>query len=206
MSKICVKCGRVMNDRANFCMSCGSSEFRAANGGRRVSPARPAIRKDDLRPAEAAGEIRAVEAVREAGDSSLALGMTGAQQAGEAAVENAESAVGSAVEGADNPSVASGDSSTCTGEPEEAPREEGDSSLAPGMTEAAGEAAVEEPVDANSITFVYAEKHVEEPVEQDVPEPKKSRKGLWIAIAAVVLALGLAAVVLFVWPGFLSGK
>ena len=188
MEKICKNCGNVLPEMAKFCTECGNSEF-----------------------VEKAAE--AVDAVREAGDSSLTLGMTEAQQAAEAAAdgaeaaaENAKSAVGSAVEGADNPSVASGDSSTCTGEPEEAPREEGDSSLAPGMTEAAGEAAVEEPVDANSITFVYAEKHVEEPVEQDVPEPKKSRKGLWIAIAAVVLALGLAAVVLFVWPGFLSGK
>ncbi|MBQ9558206.1 MAG: hypothetical protein IJU94_06345 [Clostridia bacterium] len=36
--------------------------------------------------------------------------------------------------------------------------------------------------------------------------PKKSKKGLIIAIIALVLVLGLAAVALFVWPGFLSGK
>ncbi len=36
--------------------------------------------------------------------------------------------------------------------------------------------------------------------------PKKSKKGLIVAIIAIVLALGLAAVAAFVWPGFLSGK
>ena len=36
--------------------------------------------------------------------------------------------------------------------------------------------------------------------------PKKSKKGLWIAIIAIVLVLGLAAVALFVWPGFLNKK
>ena len=38
------------------------------------------------------------------------------------------------------------------------------------------------------------------------PAPEKSRKGLVIAIIAIVLVLGLAAVALFVWPGFLTGK
>ncbi|MBQ6915050.1 MAG: hypothetical protein IJQ65_04965, partial [Kiritimatiellae bacterium] len=37
------------------------------------------------------------------------------------------------------------------------------------------------------------------------PQQKKSKKGLWIAIIAIVLVLGLAAVALFVWPGFLKG-
>ena len=35
--------------------------------------------------------------------------------------------------------------------------------------------------------------------------PKKSKKGL-IAVIAIILVLGLAAIVLFVWPGFLNGS
>ena len=38
------------------------------------------------------------------------------------------------------------------------------------------------------------------------PQPKKSNQGLIIAIVVVVVLLVLAAVALFVWPGFLNKK
>ncbi len=299
MEKICKNCGTALPEAAKFCTECGSSEF-----------------------VEKAAE--AVDAVREAGDSSLALGMTEAQQAGEAAVEGAEGAALSAAEGADNPSVAFGDSSPCTGEPADALREAGDSSgEALGMTEAqqAGEAAADGAEGANAAFGgqpVYSGRPVQQPYGQQpplfgpqahnnpaaggvnadfggfvppvpeqmldrrnipdgpprgqfvpngqqgagdnaafggytssdmnagyagspqgegfaqpygqqqyqqpygqqpygapygqpygapyaAPQQKKSKKGLWIAIIAIVLVLGLAAVALFVWPGFLKG-
>ena len=39
-----------------------------------------------------------------------------------------------------------------------------------------------------------------------MPPPKKSNQGLIIAIIVVVVLLVLAAVALFVWPGFLNKK
>ncbi|MBO4934140.1 MAG: hypothetical protein J5441_03090, partial [Clostridia bacterium] len=270
------------------------------------------------------------DALREAGDSSLALGMRDAQQAVEAAAKGAEGAALSAVEGADNPSVASGDSSPCTGEPADAanaafggqpvysgrpvqqpygqqpplfgpqgnpeqphqyqnnaafggytssvtgagapatPSPQGEGFAQPQQNNAAFGGFVppvpEQMLDRRNIPdgpprgqFVpngqqgtgdsspyglgmtphpsspsatppspqgegfaqpygqqqYPQQQYQQPygapygqpygAPYAAPQQKKSKKGLWIAIVAIILVLGLAAVALFVWPGFLKG-
>ena len=50
----------------------------------------------------------------------------------------------------------------------------------------------------------YAQQYT--PAYGAAPVSKKSKKGLWIAIIAIILVLGLAAVAAFVWPGFLKGS
>ena len=54
----------------------------------------------------------------------------------------------------------------------------------------------------------YGQPQYQQPYGYGYPQQpaKKSNKGMWIAIIAIILVLGLAAVALFVWPGFLAKK
>ena len=150
-----------MPAEAKFCTECGCGEF-----------------------VEQAAE--AADALREAGDSSLALGMTGGQQAAQPQ--------GFAGGDAYNPSAAYGGSSPYTGEP------------AQPYGQQYPQQQYQQPYGQQPYGAPYGQPYGA-PYGQPyaAPQQKKS-KGLWIAIIAIILVLGLAAVALFVWPGFLTGK
>ncbi len=311
MEKICKNCGTALPEAAKFCTECGSSEFvgnvaEAAEVAREAEGAALSAVEGADNPSVASGDSspctgEPADALREAGDSSLALGMTEAQQAVEAAAKGAEGAALSAVEGADNPSVASGDSSPCTGEPAEGvadganaafggqpvysgrpvqqpygqqpplfgpqgnpeqphqyqnnmngapqqnnaafggytssvtgagapatPSPQGEGFAQPQQSNAGFGGYTSSDVNAGYAGSPqgegfaqpygqqqYPQQQYQQPYGQPygapygqpyaAPQQKKSKKGLWIAIIAIILVLGLAAVALFVWPGFLKG-
>ena len=208
MDKICKNCGSPMPAEAKFCTECGNSEFV----GQAAEP---------------------VDALREAGDSSLALGMTGAQQAGDAlrgAGDNAAyGGYTSSVTGAGAPATPSPQGEGFAQQPygqqqyqqpygqqqyqqpygqQQYPQQQSNAAFG-GCTSSDANAGAFAPPSPQGEGFAqpYGQPYgVPYGAPYGAPAPKKSKKGMWIAIIAIILVLGLAAVALFVWPGFLTGK
>ena len=225
MSKICRNCGNLLQEEAKFCTECGGSEFElqqdagvfspsVSDGSAALDSSLQEGAKTDAQ--QAYGQQQAV-----GGPSGDALGMTDApaqpygQQQDNAAFGGYTSSgafappspqgegFGNAQPYAQQQAVGgpSPDGLGMTGAPAQPYGQQQDNAAFGGYTSSGAFA----PPSPQGEGFANAQQPYAQPA-YGAAAPKKSKKGLIIAIIAIVLVLGLAAVALFVWPGFLSGK